>query len=155
MPKRRRTSSRAAPRPIDKSLVAVDKTVSNSQLETDIIVSTFPCTATGIRWDMHAIQNAGTGEISCLRWAIVLVEDGSSADIMNSADGANFYQPEQNVLAFGIVQMDNNPPEGVHISGSTKTMRKLKIGDSIKFICLGVSTNTTRLIGVVQIFCKS
>ena len=134
---------RSARRPIDKSLVIVNKTaVDGTQVATTLLTATFPCTVTGIRWSMGAIADAGTA-ISQVRWAIVLVKDGLSASTMASSDGASLYDPEQNVLAFGYAAL-NDAAQGsaMPFQGETKTMRKLMGGDKLQFIVASEATNT-------------
>ena len=73
---------------------------------------------------------------------------------MAASDAADFYAPEQNVLAFGHGSMDNNV-DTQQFEGNTKTMRKFMGGDQLLFIVLGAATNTTNVQGIIQFFCKS
>ena len=98
-------------------------------------------------------QDADTGLAEC-RWAIVVARDGNSPNTLVSTDGGTLYKPEQDVLAFGTLFVDNNL-EVVQVSGNTKTMRKMLIGDTLNFIMLGIATKTTGVRGVVQFFCKT
>lgn len=146
--------SRSTKRPVDKDVVNVKKdAVAGSQVATGLITAAYPCTATGIRWDLCAAQDAGSGTCSGT-WAIIHLPDSNTASTISLTDTSTVYSPEQHVLAFGrwcIVAGSNT----VHWNGSTKTMRKLKVGDKVNFIALGVATNTTALRGAIQIFCKS
>lgn len=143
-----------AKRPIDKLLVVVNKTdVVAAQQETDIITATFPCTAVGLRWDLSWFQTGGTGEATTF-WAVVIVRDGNAASTMSTSDAGVLYAPEQDVLTFGTVGFDNHT-NSLHISGDTKTMRKLMGGDKLKFITFGTATNFNSVRGVIQVFCKS
>ena len=153
MSKRRKSSSNN--RPVDKALVNVIKaTVGASQVSTQIVNLGFPCTILGLRWDLTFIQDAGTG--NCFgSWAIVISRDGQLlSNIDNTTDAATYYEPEQDVMSFGWWQIENNV-ETIMARGETKTMRKLKVGDTLQFIALGAATNTTTIRGTVQIFCKS
>lgn len=142
-------------RPIDKSLVVVAKSaIDATQVTTDLITATFPCTITGLRWNVAGDRAAGTGTAQ-LWWAIVLVKDGNSANTIAVSDAATFYEPEQNVLAFGMKAMEDEGPDTSFFEGSTKTMRKLMGGDKLIFIARGVATNTVNLNAIVQFFCKS
>jgi len=161
--KRRRTNGgsvavvqRSAKRPIDKSLVYVAKTnLGGSQVTTDLLTATFPCTVTGLRWSLGAIADAGSAETSA-NWAIVVVRDGLSADTLSLTDGASFYNPEQNVLAFGTGALGpHDSGYSYQFVGETKTMRKLMGGDKLVFVALGQATNTVTIKGCVQFFCKS
>ncbi len=144
-----------ARRPIDKSLVnVVLASLAATQANTELIAATFPCTITGMRWDLTAIQSGGTGS-SNGKWAIVVNRDGLALSTMSLTTGGTLYEPEEDVLAFGSWIMDNNPPEGRSWVGSTKTMRKLKLGDRLQFIAKGVATELTDILGTIQFFCKS
>jgi len=143
-------------RPIDKSLVVVSQTLNTTQQSTDLVTATFPCTVTGIRWDGTA-SAASTAGVRGF-WALVLVKDGNSANTMAVSDGSTLYEPEQNVLAFGHFQCYDTDagtgPGGVHIMGSTKTMRKLMGGDKLSLITIASATGGPFNMGV-QFFCKS
>jgi len=66
------------------------------------------------------------------------------------------YAPEQNVLTFGVAFSTTAVgAQAVQFEGSTKTMRKMKVGDTMEFIALSESVNTWGLHGVVQYFQKS
>ncbi len=147
---------KAARRPIDKELKCILKAaVDGTQVVTTLKTTTFPCTIVGLRWSLSFAQDAGGGQ-GQMYWAIVVVPDGVSASTMAFSDAADFYTPEQHVLAFGTF-LDNiaavSTPKTV--DGSTKTMRKMKGGDLLQFIAVGEATNTTAINGVVQFFCKS
>ncbi len=141
-------------RPIDKFLVNISKVgVDGTQVQTIIRTATVACTVTGLRWDLATSQQGGTGAGKG-RWAIVIVRDGQSASTMAISDGSSLYDPEQDVLTYGSWTIDNNV-ESFHWNSDTKTMRKMRIGDAIVFVAVGVATNTSNVEGVVQMFCKS
>lgn len=147
----RRTGSR---RPVDKSIICVTKAaVAAAQVTTDLVTATFPCTIVGLRWSISHLQDAGTGA-SHLYWAIIVLRDGQTADTVATSDGATLYNPEQEVLAWGVSNIDNNT-ETKTMTGSTKTMRKLMGGDKLVFACIGVATNTSTVRAIVQFFCKT
>ncbi len=152
MSKRRRAPSgrRVAPRPIDKKLIGVVHTVSTTQAFTALITATFPCTIVGFRWDLAFDHITGAPDF---QWALVIVRDGNVVSTLALSNGADFYTPEQNVLAFGVgfIYADIVPRE---YSGTTKTMRKLMGGDQIAIISLASVVNSVLLHGVVQFFCK-
>lgn len=160
MSKRRRTTPlvRTARRPIDKELKVVFKNMSAAQQQTILKTATFPCTLTGLRWDISANSILVSSPVT-IHWCIVVVHDGNSANAMAISDAADFYTPEQDVLTFGITRLADadlgNGPSTTHWSGSTKTMRKLKQGDQL--ICLVQSTTAAvgAFIGIIQFFCKS
>ena len=159
--KRPRTNGngRSARRPIDKRLISILKAgVGSSQVSTTLYTTTFPGTVTGLRWSLGAVADAGTG-VSVAHWAIVVVKDGLSASTMATSDGSTLYEPEQNVLAFGVLtcrDADSVAPTALqNFTGETKTMRKLMGGDKLVFITIGNAASLGSFQGVVQFFCKS
>ena len=167
MSKRRRgvTGHRvAAPRPIDKSLISISQaTVGATKVSTTLITATTTCTLVGLRWNHYIEGDAGTeGNRHDYVWWISYIQDGENATNPDITDGNSFLQPEQNVLAYGVgtSRMDAagqnvDVPFNPHWSGSTKTMRKLRIGDRVQFHVQGVATETVRCRGAVMFFCKS
>lgn len=143
-------------RPIDKGLIVVSQGLSTTQGSTGLVGATFPCTVTGIRWDLSFL--GGSAAANDGAWAIIIVRDGLAASTMSLTDGASLYQPEQDVLAFGTFRVADSDGgdggQGMRVSGSTKSMRKLMGGDAILFITLGAAV-AGNLRGVVQLFCKS
>ena len=147
----RTTGSR---RPVDKQLVVVNKSnVDATQVNTTLVTVTFPCTIVGIRWDLSVFQQAGTGNTLCA-WCINVLRDGGTQKVMSLTDGATFFAPESDCLAYGTGGIDNNIT-GLHYNGSTKTMRKMMGGDKLIFSALGIATNTSTFIGTIQFFCKT
>ncbi len=156
--KRPRIAPRGQRRPIDKDLIVVTKTLSASQQATVLKTTTFPCTIVGLRWDISVAISLTSGT-SFAHWAIVIVTEGDSANAMSSSDAASFYTPEQNVLTFGISRFPDADagagPVVMHWNNNTKTMRKLKAGDTVQFIIQGSAASQGTMHGVVQFFCKS
>jgi len=150
------TSRRVRPRmqarrPIDKMLINIQhNSVSSSQVTTVLITAAFPCTVTGLRWDLSALQDAGVAT-SAGRWVILIHRDSATIDGLSTGNGTTLYKPEQDVLAFGS-WLIKNASNNVTWSGSTKTMRKLKIGDRITFVMKGTDVQLVQLHGVVQLF---
>ncbi len=157
--KRRRTSTvvvgtARTSRNTDKKMIGVAlDSISATQQSTILLTVTFPCTIQGLRWSLAVIQDAGTGNCE-FHWAIVVLRDGLTLPVMSVGDGATLYQPEQDVLVYGVGVIDNNV-SSYPFNGSTKTMRKLMGGDRLIFIAKGVATNFSRMRGVVQFFCKT
>lgn len=141
-------------RPTDKGLVASAHSLTTAQKSTTLITATFPCTFTGLRWELSAVNTTAGADV--VFWAIVLVKDGNAAGTMGSSDAAPFYNPEQNVLAFGQTRLGlpANGEGNAQWSGSTKTMRKLMGGDKVLLI-VNNATATVSFNGVVQFFCKT
>ncbi len=155
--KHARTSFGASPhtkRPINKSLVAVLQSTNDAtDTVTTLFTTTFPCTITGLRWDLTITQDAGTS--TCFAyWVIAIVRQGMTIPTIATTDGATFFAPESDCLVFGTTTIENNIQSKDFI-GSTKTMRKMQGGDTLIFIGKGAATNTHRVDGVVQFFCKT
>ena len=135
----------------------MNQTPTTSVTATVLKTTTFPCTIVGLRWNFGA--SSITTNDTLLQWAIVLVQDGDSVNTPAQSDGADFYTPEQNVLAFGVIRLEASNSTGGSITwnweGATKTMRKMKQGDVLNFITLSDTANSIVCDGVVQFFCKS
>ncbi len=142
-----------AKRPINKQLVFVDRNAGSTQLTTTLITATFPCTIVGLRWSIAIDQSAGTGTAKGA-WLIARVKESTTVSTMSFSNGASFYEPEEEVMAFERWSIDNNT-ETKMFNGDTKTMRKLQSGDQILFLALGVATDTSNIEGIVQFFCKT
>ena len=141
-------------RPINKELISIQQAgVDATDVNTVLLAVTFPCTVTGLRWSLSFTQDGGTSH-AFFYWAIVVHYDGTTVDTISTTDGASFYQPEKNVLVFGVGVIDNNTISE-RFEGTTKTMRKMQAGDKLAFIMKGSATNTTRCDGCVQYFCKT
>jgi len=142
-------------RNIDKSLINVIVAAQGiAQSEISLITATFPCTITGLRWDVKMAQNAGTGTVTG-RWAVIINRDGAVINSLTTSSGADLYEPEQDVLMFGVYNIQNKSNTASFV-GSTKTMRKLQGGDQLIFLCKGLSdTQTVHVQGVIQFFCKT
>ncbi len=165
MSKRRRTfAGRAgAARPIDKDLIFIElNDVNATQQRTELFAATTACTILGIRWSLFVEGDAGSvGLDHDFEWIIVKRNDGEgNENNMNRTNAASFYQPEQDVLAFyvGTSHASASATTGLSVEslqGTTKTMRKMKVGDRIIFSIRGMATETVRIRGVVQLFCKT
>ncbi len=157
--KRARTSGVRVARPIDKELKVVNQTATTTVTATTLKTTTFPGTGVGLRWSVGT-QNSNTASDVVLGWAIVVIPDGEAANTPALSDGADFYTPEQNVLAFGMLRLKDydaggGGPIGENFEGTTKTMRKLKSGDVLAFITLSSVAAAVQVDGVVQFFFKT
>ncbi len=150
---RRRVNPTRSKRPIDKRLKFVTATADSTQVNTELHDSVFPSTVMGLRWDLQAIQLAGTGTANGA-WIIVVAHDGNTPNTLSFGNNSDFYTPEQDVMAYGTWTIDNNVNHQ-SIVGQTKTMRKLRVGDKVFFSFLGVATNTSQINGVIQFFLKT
>ncbi len=149
---------RGSRRPTDKELIYVAQTCTTSNTTTTLKTATFPCTIVGLRWNL-AFKGVIATSASTINWIIVLVHDGNSANTISQSNGADMYTPENDVMAFGTV-MVNETDQGVgpmiaHVQGQTKTMRKMQQGDLLQFISLSSVSVSAKVDGVVQFFCKS
>ncbi len=145
-------------RPIDKELKVANQLSTTSVTSTVLKTTTFPGTVVGLRWNLAIVNALSTGN-SLTHWAVVVIPDGEAANTPSTSDGADFYTPEQNVLAFGVTRTSDTDggvgPLTVHVEGTTKTMRKLKQGDVLAFISLCGSVNGAQIDGVLQFFFKT
>lgn len=148
---------RAAKRPVNKHIKVINVgNVSNIQQRNDLLTFTYPGTITGLRWNMAFILDTVSTE-EHWQWAIIIIRDGQIEQIMSATAGTDFYDPEQEVLVFGIQSLSaSNGAFGITIEGSTKTMRKMQGGDRLSFIVKGLSsTQTGHVAGMVQFFVKT
>lgn len=138
---------------IDKQIINVTKSgLTNTQQFTNLYTCTYPCTVTGLRWDVNLYLQAGVAA-SCA-WAIQVVKQGNSMNNISNSDGSSLLVPESNILVWG-----KNVLTGVlnvaHEVGDTKSMRKLQAGDVLQFCCVGETGTTTEVFGSIQYFLKS
>lgn len=145
---------KTAARPIDKDLICFDLITSGvTQVQTLLYTSSYPATLTGLRWSMSFHQTAGTS-IASIHWVMVILPDGvTAASTLATANTNSLYQPEQHVLAFGVATMDNNV-QSKEFNGTTKTMRRLKVGDRLLFLMKSLDVEFVGAKGVVQFFTK-
>ncbi len=145
-----------AKRPVDKVMINISKTgVDATQVTTTLVTATFPCTVVGLRWDISLIVDAGSAP-GDYAWAIIILRDGFTQKTISLSDGGTFYAPEQDCIVFARgINQQVDIGSGKHYNGSTKSMRKLMGGDKLIFLAVGVATQTTRIAGVIQFFCKT
>ncbi len=159
--KRRRTAGGArfhaaghTKRPIDKKIITIETSVGDTQVPIQMVSATFPCTVVGIRWEV-SITNS-SDDHNTFVWALVLVKEGTAVDTLGLSSGAAMYNPEQNVLTWGVHNSVQQATDiGFNWTGDTKTMRKLQGGDQIQFIAISGETGGHELVAVVQFFCKT
>lgn len=129
-------------RPIDKNLVNVVKTTIADNKHTSLLATaTYPGTITGIRWSIACV--ADNGGDNMIYWALVRVKEGIAVGTLATSDLSTLFEPEQEVLAFGIisiVQGDSTAGSATYNGeGSTKTMRKLMNGDQLFVVLQGTN----------------
>lgn len=144
-------------RPVDKLIVYVNQTVSNTTNTTTLTTATFPETITGIRWSLtfRGVTNANN-----LVWTIVRIKQSIPASAIALSTGTSVQNPEQETIAFGVaavtIATDAAGPSIMHVEGSTKSMRKLMGGDILAFQCNGnTAAAATDVRGAIQFFGKS
>ncbi len=149
---------RGSRRPTDKELIFLSQNATTSNTQTTLKTATFPCTIVGVRWDFTVTGLVTTGNPTT-SWIIVIIKDGNSANTISQSNGADMYTPEANVMAFGTAtNLDTDATAGntvMHITGQTKTMRKMQQGDILAFVTLCSIVTGANVKGVVQFFCKS
>lgn len=149
-------------RPIDKSIRTIRNATTSAQQNHELMTATFPGTVTGLRWRINArsLETSAADSLNDLLWAIVVVEDGLNPSTIAfpalSTTPGNLYQPEQNVLAWGVLPITFEAGVTWDI-GDTKTMRKLKNGDKLFFSYTAANTtdNNATVNGAIQYFYKS
>ena len=160
---RKRARFSGPSRPIDKSIIYINILGGTGGTSFDIITSTFPCTMTGLRWNIRAHADGTNTDVNTCNWAIVLVKDANQVGTLPSGRAdRDFYKPEQNVLAHGTFiftaeAIESGSDYWGKDQGKTKTMRKMMAGDRIVLLARGTSQDQSnvRLAGSVQLFCKT
>ncbi len=150
-------------RPIDKFLkvIVILNPTEATPVQTTLFTAVCPCTVFGLRWT-HAVRNDESPAKPLCHWVIALVPDGGTIGTMSITDGDDFYKPEQNVLAYGVVRLapasSSEGPNVVVLEGSVGTKRKMRVGDSIVFSFVtnqGTSTTDMQWDSIVQLFTRS
>ena len=154
-----------APRPISKTLLFFHAPILGSTSTSTLFTSTFPCTITGLRWELSTPAHVAIGVADAyVNWAIVLVKQGNTAAVLPTGpqpSPINLYVPEQNVLATGSGTLTpaGTGEFGTFWNGQTKTMRKVQAGDRLQLVfALGTSDpslDDNVFGGSVQFFCKA
>lgn len=114
--------------------------------------TTYPLTIGGLRWNL-ALQVTGT-----VNWAIVVmrgnVNPGNSLITPPSivAGSGQFVNgiDTRDVMVFGTT-LRGNADESPQQEGSSKTMRKLNIGDTVSIV-MSCNNHPNTLVGSVQFF---
>ena len=130
-----------------QKLISVIHAVGTTQDNTSLFTFTDPGTIKGLRWSI-AVESVNTG---LMAWAIVIVRDGNAANTLVITDGAEFYTPEQDVLAYGTVTTSSASNNKV-IMGNTKTMRRCYAGDHLQFISIGDVATQANLLAVIRFY---
>ncbi len=149
--------TRTTKRPIDKKIIVVNKAMVTSTQTTDLLTATFPCTITGLRWDLMFWTEDTISDAEFI-WGIYILREGGVKVVFVSSDGGTLFKPEENMMTFGFGSHADKDtgggPTRQHFDGSTKSMRKLQGGDKLVFQ-FDPSNDTQNVLGAVQFFCKT
>ena len=151
-----RKRGRPAPkRPVDKAIISInDQTVDGTQENVELVSAATPCTAVGFRWSM-SVRSGSTADTQ-FWWAIVRHAEGDSVNALATANAGTLYAPEGEVIALGagILQQQDEPagPSIQHFEGTSKTSRKLMIGDKISLVRLSIG-DAAQWTGAITLFC--
>jgi len=141
-------------RQTDKILRTLNNTASSTQTNIALYTATYPCTVSGIRWDLNVFGDPDA-ETRCI-FVISVVPQGQTVSTISTTDNTSFYDPEQNVLGhFSTFVTDSNAGAGPVIEnekGQSMTKRRLKVGDTLVFSARGTSAETVTFFGTLQFF---
>lgn len=129
------------------------------QSDSILFTVTDPVTITGLRWDFTATPVVDSGSGSALWWwALVISRENIVVSTLVTSDGNSPYVPEEHVLVAGTYSTGDiaqGPAFIAERDGVTKTMRKMKGGDTVHFISKGsAATQQCVVNGVVTFFAK-
>ena len=145
-------ATRGPKRPIDKTLVTVAHTANTVQQSTTLYLATTAVTFSGgvVRGSIAILPTSLTVTIG---WAIVYSRQGFNPNTISITNATDFYDPEQDVICSGIVSASGGASTTEVVSfpivEKIRTMRKMKEGDSIIFLAIASTTNSSAVIRVV------
>lgn len=150
-------------RSVDKQILSISASFTNTQAATTLYTATYPCTVMGLRIN-GSVQSAPdtTASPDAIGLACIVLKQGfTNPNNMALGNGNTFYSPESDVIWFksGISDTFVNTGDGAFVAslnfeGAPKTMRKLEAGDRLLFIYNGSTADTKVLQGSVQFFLK-
>ncbi len=134
-------------------------TVGTNQTDLTLMTVVDPVTVGGFIWEFDSSSQvdpaAGPGLST---WAIVINREGVTVGTLGIASGSAPYQPEENVIVAGCINVGEAAPATLTViktKGRSKTMRKLKGGDTVHMIQRGfVGTQSVTTCGVITYFAK-
>ena len=150
---------RRSRRPIEKIQVVVNQVMTgNAQIDTTLFTTTDPVTAGGFHWDTRwkratdATLTNGKGGV----WAIVISRQDIAVNTMSTTNSGTPYSPVEHVIAAGVYMTTNVAVDVIDFTkGDSKTMRKLKCGDTVHFLCKGQDGDgTVEVDSIVTFFNK-
>lgn len=140
---------------VQKVLQVVRLVTTTSQQISVVFAPDYPCTLMGIRWD--GLMHSASAGAQAAYWALVRVRSGYSQSTISITDSTALYEPEEDVLAFGVAYTPDSDQVGdsYPIRGVSKARRRLMPGDTIVFCIRGVNTvNGSTLHLPIQLFAK-
>ncbi len=135
----------------------INKESVGTQVSTTVLTTTFPCTLSAVKYSIGVFNNAAASS-RVFRWALVFVADGNSANTISFVDAADFYTPEQHIIAFGSANLSETGGDGAptaHWNRSLSTRVNMRTGDLILFLCAAESGTDLFVDGTVQLLCKT
>lgn len=90
-----------------------------------------------------ATSTNATSAIYAIRWAIVIVRDGTTVGTINTTSGNSLYEPEQNVLTNGVIMYNPSIDPLYNETIYVKPSRKLQEGDEIRFISISSDADSS------------
>ena len=118
-----------------------------------------PVTVGGFIWGINtsAVVDPASGP-ALVTWAIIVSREGITVGTLGIGNGSDVYTPGENVIVGGMFNVGDialGTSVSHEHSGKTKTMRKLKGGDTVHFIARGVvATQQVTASGVITFFAK-
>lgn len=130
--RRSRRSFARTKRSKNKTLIGGQFTTNANTLNSSTLyTAVYPCTMAGMRWDMDFVRASIVSENNIQgQWAIYILKEGNVALELSPT---TIMQPEQNVIAWGVMSLgtiDSGVSKKSYMD-KTKSMRKLQGGDKI------------------------
>ena len=142
------------PRPYNKKVVNVAQSPSTTQASVQLSSFTisYPRTFKLSSISISAIGN-GTAATT-VRWAILKVPDGYTENTISMTNGASLYDPESDILAFGVFNLADSDSgtgsttayDNIKVSAS----RKLQQGDEIAFVSITDNATAISLDAIIS-----
>ena len=150
-----------AKRPVQKTWTTVDlDTIGTTFQTTNLGTVQDPITIVSWRWHIMYDHSGGTPSVGrILSMGVYIQREGLAATpSVSLINGTTFVTPEENCIIarhfeYSGAEIDNGSPHSWE--GHTKTMRKMKDGDTVTFWAINSdNTNTSRIHGSILFFAK-
>lgn len=119
---------------MDSRIVSVGHLVGTVLQSTTLFSATFPCIVDTVEYSLTIDTIIGVPH--SIGWMIVIVRDGNTLQIgdINLLDSNSFYDPETDVILFGVTRFPAVPTEiSFSDKGKTTTGLRLMQGDRLIF----------------------